>query len=139
MSKVFADMGISLDGYVAGANAGTANPLGDRGTRIHQWVYTLKSWRGAIGLDGGETNDDDALVRARLDRTGAHVMGRRMFDEGEANWPENAPFHKPVFVVSTTSCCTSRPCCSAAGRGCSTDSPGHRRRCGSGARSPRRS
>ena len=27
-------------------------------------------------------------------------MGRRMFDEGEVAWPENAPFHAPVFVVT---------------------------------------
>jgi hypothetical protein len=25
-------------------------------------------------------------------------MGKRMFEEGEANWPEEAPFHTPVFV-----------------------------------------
>jgi len=28
------------------------------------------------------------------------VMGRRMFDEGEVGWPENAPFRVPVFVVT---------------------------------------
>ena len=28
-------------------------------------------------------------------------MGRRMFAEGEANWPEEAPFRAPVFVVTT--------------------------------------
>src|SRR5262249_3967186 len=29
-----------------------------------------------------------------------NVMGKRMFDEGEAHWPENAPFHGPVFVLT---------------------------------------
>ncbi len=33
-------------------------------------------------------------------RTGASVMGKRMFDAGELMWPENAPFHTPVFVVT---------------------------------------
>ncbi|GIE76576.1 hypothetical protein Aph02nite_25260 [Actinoplanes philippinensis] len=33
-------------------------------------------------------------------RTGASVMGRRMFDLGEQSWPENAPFHTPVHVVT---------------------------------------
>ncbi|MCL2554850.1 MAG: dihydrofolate reductase family protein, partial [Actinomycetia bacterium] len=28
------------------------------------------------------------------------VMGRRMFDLGEQSWPEEAPFHTPVFVVT---------------------------------------
>jgi len=32
--------------------------------------------------------------------TGASVMGRRMFDLGEQAWPEEAPFHTPVFVVT---------------------------------------
>ena len=27
-------------------------------------------------------------------------MGRNMFDEGEANWPEEAPFGAPVFVLT---------------------------------------
>src|SRR6185437_10541898 len=32
--------------------------------------------------------------------TGASVMGKRMFDAGEQAWPEEAPFHTPVFVVT---------------------------------------
>ena len=27
-------------------------------------------------------------------------MGRRMFDAGELSWPEDAPFHTPVFVLT---------------------------------------
>src|SRR5947209_13626998 len=27
-------------------------------------------------------------------------MGKRMFDAGEHAWPEDAPFHTPVFVVT---------------------------------------
>ena len=27
-------------------------------------------------------------------------MGKRMFDGGEQGWPEDAPFHTPVFVVT---------------------------------------
>jgi dihydrofolate reductase len=27
-------------------------------------------------------------------------MGKRMFDLGEHAWPEEAPFHTPVFVVT---------------------------------------
>ena len=29
-------------------------------------------------------------------------MGKRMFDGGEAAWPDEAPFHTPVFVVTHT-------------------------------------
>ena len=28
------------------------------------------------------------------------IMGKRMFDGGEQFWPEEAPFHTPVFVVT---------------------------------------
>jgi dihydrofolate reductase len=35
-----------------------------------------------------------------LNRTGAAIIGKRMFIEGEANWPENAPFHCPVYVLT---------------------------------------
>ena len=38
-----------------------------------------------------------------IKRTGTSVMGRRMFDLGEQAWPEEAPFHTPVFVVTTRS------------------------------------
>ena len=27
-------------------------------------------------------------------------MGKKMFVEGEANWPEEAPFHSPVYVLT---------------------------------------
>jgi len=29
-------------------------------------------------------------------------MGRHMFEEGEVGWPEEAPFHAPVFVLTHT-------------------------------------
>ena len=45
MSKVFVDISMSLDGFVAGPNGGPQNPLGDEGHRLHQWMYDLKSWR----------------------------------------------------------------------------------------------
>ena len=100
MGTVFADFAVSLDGFIAGPNAKPGNPLGDGGTRLHEWVYVLASWREMSGLPGGDRNADDDLVRHTIERAGAHVMGRKMFDEGEVGWPANAPFHKPVFVVT---------------------------------------
>jgi dihydrofolate reductase len=100
MGTVFVDVGVSLDGFIAGPNGRPGNPLGDGGTRIHQWLYPLAIFRERMGLTGGETNEDDALVRAIFARAGAYVMGRRMFDEGEVGWPEDAPFRAPVLVVT---------------------------------------
>jgi dihydrofolate reductase len=93
-------MGMSLDGFVAGPNAGPHNNLGDGGTRIHRWVYDLEAWRQLQGLRGGKTNKDDEVVKELNARVGAYVMGRRMFDEGEVGWPDPPPFGAPVFVLT---------------------------------------
>ena len=50
--------------------------------------------------EGGEEGLDNDIARATYERTGASVMGKRMFDAGEQMWPEDAPFHTPVFVVT---------------------------------------
>lgn len=100
MSKVIVDMSMSLDGFVAGSNAGPHNNLGYGDTRIHRWVYDLETWRESQGLRGGKTNTDDELVKEAYARVGAYVMGRRMFDEGEVGWPDPPPFGAPVFVLT---------------------------------------
>ena len=82
MSKVFFDVAMSLDGYIAGPNRGPRNPLGDRGTTLHNWMFQTATFRRMIGLAGGETGEDDAVVRAVFERAGAYVMGRHMFEEG---------------------------------------------------------
>jgi dihydrofolate reductase len=101
LRKVFVHVGISLDGFVAGVNRGPKNPLGHMGVKIHEWMFHTRAFRENLKLGGGgETGPDDELVRATSARIGANVMGRRMFEEGEANWPEEAPFHTPVFVLT---------------------------------------
>jgi dihydrofolate reductase len=100
MGIVTAHMSMSLDGYVAGPNAGAGNPLGDGGVLIQQWMFDLASFREMQGLTGGQTNKDDEELRQRFAPTGAVVMGRRMFDEGEGPWGDNPPFRMPVFVVT---------------------------------------
>ncbi|WP_370945282.1 dihydrofolate reductase family protein [Amycolatopsis sp. cg5] len=97
---VFVDLSISLDGYIGGPDGGPANPLGDGGTRLHEWVFGQEAWRASQGLSGGETGQDNDVVKEIRARAGANVMGRRMFDEGEPNWPADAPFHAPVFVLT---------------------------------------
>lgn len=102
-SKVFFDVGLSLDGYMAGPNAKPGNPLGDGGPAMHGWVFETASFRELFGIPGGDSSSaDDALIRRLFSRTGAYVMGRRMFDEGEVGWPENPPFRAPVYVLTHT-------------------------------------
>jgi dihydrofolate reductase len=100
MSKTFVDVGISLDGYIAGPNGSPRNPMGGAAMRIHEWIFQQASFLEHIGMKGGATGPENDIVKAIFARAGAYVMGRRMFDEGEVAWPENAPFHAPVFVVT---------------------------------------
>ncbi|MGV9881061.1 dihydrofolate reductase family protein [Streptomyces sp. NPDC003006] len=104
MSTVFASLGMSLDGFVAGPNAHPGNPLGDGGLRIHEWAEEAETWRERQSMTGGTGgtggNQDDDVVREIFERAGAYIMGRRMFAEGEACWPDPPPFRAPVFVVT---------------------------------------
>ena len=101
MGKVFVHMGMSLDGFVAGVNRGPKNPLGHLGIKMHEWMFHQRAFRENLQLGaGGETGPDNDLLEAIMKRTGANVMGKRMFEEGEANWPAEAPFHTPVFVLT---------------------------------------
>jgi dihydrofolate reductase len=100
MSKVTAEITMSLDGFVAGPNDSVENGLGDRGELLHEWVTRLRSWREAHGYEGGETGPEDERFAAAVEAPGAIVMGRRMFDHGEAPWGEEPPFRKPVFVLT---------------------------------------
>jgi dihydrofolate reductase len=63
-------------------------------------MFDLASFREIQGLSGGQTNADDEELRQRFAPTGAVVMGRHMFDEGEEPWGDNPPFRMPVFVVT---------------------------------------
>ncbi|ADB48831.1 dihydrofolate reductase family protein [Conexibacter woesei] len=104
MTAVTASMMMTLDGFVAGPNVRVPdNPGGDGGERLHEWIAGLASWRERQGLEGGERNADDDLVRAWFDATGAVVMGRLMFDTGEQHWGEDPPFRAPVFVLTNRS------------------------------------
>ena len=107
---VFVNISMSLDGYVAGPDQTLEEPLGRGGEQLHEWIFPLASWREPHGLSGGEIGPEDDLVRESVDRTGAVIMGRRMFSGGsgpwesdpnaDAWWGDNPPFHVPVFILT---------------------------------------
>jgi len=101
MSKVFVDVGMSLDGFIAGPNGGAKNPLGDDGLKIHNWMFKQRAFLSHLKMEGGETNNiDNDIIEETFNRIGANIIGKNMFVEGEANLPEEAPFHCPVFVLT---------------------------------------
>jgi dihydrofolate reductase len=110
MPRLTLDISMSLDGFVAGPNPSLEEPLGEGGERLHEWAFRLASWRRQHGLAGGETGSVDQLAADSLRRTGATIMGRRMFSGGEGSWEEDPnvdgwwgddpPFHHPVFILT---------------------------------------
>src|SRR6186713_2795989 len=72
-------------------------------SELPAWAFPQRFFRENLKLgEGGEEGLDNDIARATYERTGASVMGKRMFDGGELAWPEEAPFHTPVFVVTHT-------------------------------------
>lgn len=101
MSKVFVSMGMSLDGCIEGPNATLENMGGDGWGELHRWVFEQRVFRERLKLgQGGETGPDNRFLEEIFDRTGVSIMGKRMFEAGEKGWPEEPPFHTPVFVLT---------------------------------------
>ena len=101
MQTVFARMSMSLDGYIAGPGDGPDNPLGDGGELVHEWMIGTDAFRGSHGGGGGgASGPDNDVVAEVIARSGATVLGRRMFDNGEEPWGPEPPFRQPVFVVT---------------------------------------
>ncbi|MFI6215285.1 dihydrofolate reductase family protein [Nocardia brasiliensis] len=97
--KVFFSVSMSLDGFIAPESP--AELMGRQWQELHQWMFPLRFTRENLKLGaGGEEGRDNDIARETHERTGASVMGKRMFDAGEPAWPEDAPFHTPVFVVT---------------------------------------
>ena len=97
--KVFFSVSMSLDGFIAPASLGEL--MGQQWMELQQWIFPQRFFRENLKLGaGGEEGRDNDIVRETFERTGVSVMGKRMFDAGEEAWPEEAPFHTPVFVVT---------------------------------------
>jgi dihydrofolate reductase len=97
--KVFFSVTMSLDGFIAPESL--EDLMGQQWMELQQWIFPQRFFRENLKLgEGGEEGRDNDIVRETFERTGASVMGKRMFDAGEQAWPEEAPFHTPVFVVT---------------------------------------
>ncbi|MGI5148746.1 dihydrofolate reductase family protein [Plantactinospora sp. CA-294935] len=105
MTKVTAQMSLSLDGYYAGpqhsGDGGWVESAEAAGFfRITRWATEAMAWRERLGFAGGEQDTNSEILAETFERAGAYVMGRRMADGGEVPWGEEPPFRAPVFVVT---------------------------------------
>lgn len=105
MSKVFVNIGLSMDGYMAPEGMTMDNweykNWGAKWSALMAWILNQQAFRENLKLGpGGETGPVNDLVRSTTQRIGANIMGKRMFDQGEVAWPEEAPFHTPVYVLT---------------------------------------
>lgn len=109
MSKVFFLVSMSLDGYLAPpgmdlehASDPSHEAWGAQWGKLHSWMLATRFFRENLKLgEGGDTGPDNQLAEQTFRRTGVSIMGKRMFDLGERMWPEEAPFHTPVFVLTS--------------------------------------
>jgi dihydrofolate reductase len=109
MTRVFFSVSVSLDGYLVPpgmdlAHAGdpTYEDWAAQWGKLQSWILPQRFFRELVKLgEGGETGTDNQIVEHTFRRTGVSIMGKRMFDLGERMWPEEAPFHTPVFVLTS--------------------------------------
>ncbi len=96
--KVFFDVCVSLDGYLAGPNQSEELGLGEGGEELHDWRFKPEL----------QTDRDREINDAWGAGAGAAVMGRNMFGpiRGEWKgdwrgwWGENPPYGYPVYVLT---------------------------------------
>jgi dihydrofolate reductase len=100
---------ISLDGYGTGEGQSLEAPFGHAGSRLHEWFFATRTFRGMQGQPGGSTGVDDAFATQWAPGVGAEIMGRNKFGpqrgpwvdaEWSGWWGDDPPFHSPVFVLT---------------------------------------
>lgn len=97
MTRVIADISVSLDGFVTGPGPGPDNGLGTGGEAPHTWAFS-------------DDRDDRWVLREGTARSGAVVLGRRLLDvvDGPNGWDDTTGYGadevgEPAFVVVTSS------------------------------------
>jgi dihydrofolate reductase len=110
MTKLIADLSMSLDGFVAGPDPSQQDPLGIGGEQLHEWAIAARSWREHHGHEGGEAGVDSDWIAELTSNIGAGIMARKMYSGGSGPWEndpnprgwwgDDPPFHHPVFVLT---------------------------------------
>jgi len=102
--KVFFSVAMTLDGFIAPEQRADDPEFKEwmaQWMQLQHWAFKQRFFRENLKLGaGGEEGVDNTVAEDTYHRTGASVLGKRMFDGGEHRWPEEAPFHTPVYVVT---------------------------------------
>ncbi|MEO6327065.1 MAG: dihydrofolate reductase family protein [Thermoanaerobaculia bacterium] len=100
---------ISIDGFGAGKGQDLEHPLGIGGPDLFGWFRETLTWKRMLGMEGGETGNDDRIAARGMESVGAWIMGRNMFGPVRGAWPDESwngwwgdepPYHTPVFVLT---------------------------------------
>ncbi|BCJ28852.1 dihydrofolate reductase family protein [Actinocatenispora sera] len=96
MTRIVADISMSLDGFVTGPDPGPDNGMGTGGDALHAWAFS-------------DDPDDRRILREATNLSGAVVLGRRLFDvvDGPGGWNDEVGYGagevgKPALVVVTS-------------------------------------
>lgn len=95
MTHIIADISVSLDGFVTGPRPGPEQGLGVGGEALHTWAFS-------------EDPQDRRVLREGTARSGAVILGRRLFDivDGPQGWDDTTGYGAseagtPAFLVVT--------------------------------------
>jgi dihydrofolate reductase len=95
MTKLTADISVSLDGFSAAYDQSLEHPFGEQvGERLHRWMF--------------EEAEANAKAIEVITEARSYIMGRNMFTPGRGEWDlswkgywgDNPPYHGPVFVLT---------------------------------------
>jgi dihydrofolate reductase len=98
MTKVFAAITTSVDGYVAGPDDGPGKGLGEGGERLHYWVFG-GPWTYDAEPEGEATGEDAAWLEEAMLGLGAVVGGRWTYEAAD-HWGDKNPWGVPFFIVT---------------------------------------
>jgi dihydrofolate reductase len=98
MTKVFAGITTSVDGYVAGPDDGPGKGLGEGGERLHYWVFG-RPWTYDSEPEEEPPGEDAEWLNEAITRVGAVVGGRWTYEAAE-HWGGENPWELPFFIVT---------------------------------------
>jgi dihydrofolate reductase len=95
---------ISLDGFGTGEGQSRDTPFGHAGERLHEWMFTTRSWQKT----GGSRGVDHVFALEHGPGIGAEIMGAGKWGypgwhedpEWKGWWGPNPPFHTPTFILT---------------------------------------